>query len=667
MQSNIIPMESLTEAPIIDLDGENDNSVLLLAKSLGYFYIPRSSTYGHLPDCHALKLLAEKLFNLSMDEKFAFGSNYIRSINLNEPPSKKESISLTRTNQKTLFTSSVSMKTLFDICEQVSVHLIDILQLNKQLSSTTPNTILFNHYIQINEPLIIHQSEISSLQFHLYSTCHLQRLAADQHEWKSIEYPVELSKYILVTLPNFIYRYSTDSLSNYTIDYLMYNVCDSIEKRTYFLSLKQNKILRYITFFYLYIMQGVPAGFSSTALANYLTAEGEQSSTVGTFVSLSSLPWALQFVWGPLIDRFQSSPMGRRRPWVIGAQTCAFLASLGLLFVRDPPTKYIKTLVIAFFIHSIFASIQDASVDAQAITTIPLNERGRINGFMRGGFLVGISLGAAGLAWMLRNWSYLGAASVNSLFLLIFTVITFFIKENSNDQLLPCRCRKGYVNRQQYENRHNYSILRLFIELFKGLFAFQSLRLFIPILLVYTCQSAFIRAYNIHLIKVLGWSDTSVSILSGIWGTLIPLGVALIGGWLADFIGARYLLIIAMFINAIYMLTVNLIESYWYQRSVATTVLILSSMMDPILSTAAMPVLMALCRTHVEGSQFTTYMSLANLSDLAGAFVSGHLQQQIRANIIGLGCAVLIIIASVVVTFSVWHDKRRITLVSVSL
>ncbi|CAF0831347.1 unnamed protein product [Rotaria sordida] len=563
MQSNIIPMESLTEAPIIDLDGENDNSVLLLAKSLGYFYIPRSSTYGHLPDCHALKLLAEKLFNLSMDEKFAFGSNYIRSINLNEPPSKKESISLTRTNQKTLFTSSVSMKTLFDICEQVSVHLIDILQLNKQLSSTTPNTILFNHYIQINEPLIIHQSEISSLQFHLYSTCHLQRLAADQHEWKSIEYPVELSKYILLTLPNFIYRYSTNSLSNYTIDYLMYNVCDSIEKRTYFLSLKQNKILRYITFFYLYIMQGVPAGFSSTALANYLTAEGEQSSTVGTFVSLSSLPWALQFVWGPLIDRFQSSPMGRRRPWVIGAQTCAFLASLGLLFVRDPPTKYIKTLVIAFFIHSIFASIQDASVDAQAITTIPLNERGRINGFMRGGFLVGISLGAAGLAWMLRNWSYLGAASVNSLFLLIFTVITFFIKENSNDQLLPCRCRKGYVNRQQYENRHNYSILRLFIELFKGLFAFQSLRLFIPILLVYTCQSAFIRAYN--------------------------------------------------------------------------------------------------------SSQFTTYMSLANLSDLAGAFVSGHLQQQIRANIIGLGCAVLIIIASVVVTFSVWHDKRRITLVSVSL
>ncbi|CAF5030470.1 unnamed protein product, partial [Rotaria sp. Silwood1] len=365
-------------------------------------------------------------------------------------------------------------------------------------------------------------------------------------------------------------------------------------------------------------------------------------------------------------DRFQSSPMGRRRPWVIGAQTCAFLASLGLLFVRDPPKKYIKTLVIAFFIHSIFASIQDASVDAQAITTIPLNERGRINGFMRGGFLVGISLGAAGLAWMLRNWSYLGAASVNSLFLLIFTVITFFIKENSDDQLLSRRCRKGYGKRRPYENRHNYSILRLFIELFKGLFAFQSIRLFIPILLVYACQSAFIRAYNIHLIKVLGWSDTSVSILSGIWGTLIPLGVALIGGWLADFIGARCLLVIVMLIHASYMLTVNLIESYWYQRSVATTVLIFWSMMDPILSTAAMPVLMALCRTHVEGSQFTTYMSLVNLCDLAGAFVSGHLQQHLRANTIGLGCAALIIIAFVVVTLSVWHDRRRITLVSVA-
>jgi PAT family beta-lactamase induction signal transducer AmpG len=110
--------------------------------------------------------------------------------------------------------------------------------------------------------------------------------------------------------------------------------------------------------------------------------------------------------------------------------------------------------------------------------------------------------------------------------------------------------------------------------------------------------------FLVHLIKVLGWSDTSVSILSGAWGTLIIVGVALSGGWLADRVGARRLLIVVIFIHACYMLIANLTEPYWYKRSVATAVLILWNMMDPILSTAAMPLLMSLCREHVEGNYF---------------------------------------------------------------
>jgi hypothetical protein len=47
-------------------------------------------------------------------------------------------------------------------------------------------------------------------------------------------------------------------------------------RRPYFLSLSENRWLRYVVFFYLYVMQGVPAGFSGVALANYLTGETKQ-------------------------------------------------------------------------------------------------------------------------------------------------------------------------------------------------------------------------------------------------------------------------------------------------------------------------------------------------------------------------------------------------------
>ena len=67
----------------------------------------------------------------------------------------------------------------------------------------------------------------------------------------------------------------------------------------------------------------------------------------------------------------------------------AVLASLGMLTISNPVGD-VYLLGLTFLIHSTVASVQDASVDAMAISTIPEHERGRINAFMRGGFLAGM-------------------------------------------------------------------------------------------------------------------------------------------------------------------------------------------------------------------------------------------------------------------------------------
>lgn len=51
-------------------------------------------------------------------------------------------------------------------------------------------------------------------------------------------------------------------------------------------------------------------------------------------------------------------------------------------------------------------------------------------------------------------------------------------------------------------------------------------------------------------------------------------------------------------------------------------------------------------------------MSLVNLCDLLGAFLSGHLQSYFRANLIGIGCAICIIIALIIVILSIWYDRK---------
>lgn len=411
------------------------------------------------------------------------------------------------------------------------------------------------------------------------------------------------------------------------------------------LSLRDNRLLRYVTFFYLYVMQGIPAGFTLYALANYFSAEGLTSAAVGQFVAVVGLPWAFQFIWGPIIDKFQGSPMGRRRPWVLAAQSMAFVASLGILFVDDP-VRQVGLLSAAFFVHSVFASVQDASVDALAISVIPETERGRINAFMRGGFLSGISMGAALLSYMLRERGFFAAALTQSALLLLLTGVTFFIKEKPGDSLLPGRTMPGRPDIHTEPRAH--TLRWLFTELFRGLLTRRSLLLFIPVLLYYTAQSIFNRAYSYHLIQRLGWADTDVSVLQGTAGTLLILTIVLTGGVLADRFGAGRLLLWVMGFNVTCFLVFNGLNAFWDEPAVGRTGLVLWTMMDPIFSVACMPLLMGLCRSHVEGSQFTAYMALVNLCDIAGAYLSGQAQMHLSAPTLGFLCGGLVLLAMVV-------------------
>lgn len=405
------------------------------------------------------------------------------------------------------------------------------------------------------------------------------------------------------------------------------------------LSLQHSIKLRYVTFFYLYVMQGIPAGFALTAIANYLVAAGIEPYRVGQFVAAVGLPWALQFIWGPLIDRFQGSSMGRRKPWVLFAQLMSVAASLGILLISNPAAQ-LATLSVAFFIHSVCASVQDAGVDAMAISTIPTSERGRINAFMRGGMLFGTGVGAAALSLIIHRWGFFYAALTQTLLLLSMTAITFFIKEKRDDVLLPWSSR--LVERLTHAPQHNMSMRRIYVELCRGLFSSQSLRLFGAIVLVYLCASVFIRVLSVHMIQQLQWNDSSLSVFTGTFGMLVALLSVFIAGVLSDKIGTRKLLLLMMTIIGTYLVCFNLLSPFWPNFAIARSGLIIWYTFDPMYSVAAMPALMALCRGGVEGSQFTTYMALVNLSDIAGAYLSGYALLWFPAPMIGLGCGLVV-------------------------
>jgi PAT family beta-lactamase induction signal transducer AmpG len=404
--------------------------------------------------------------------------------------------------------------------------------------------------------------------------------------------------------------------------------------------LNESPALRYVTFFYLYIMQGIPAGFALTAISNYLLGKHVEPQRVGTFIAFVGLPWTLQFIWGPLIDRYQYSVIGHRKHWIVGSQWAAVIASLGLLAVSDPQYQ-LPLLSFVFCIHSIFASIQVASVDAMAISIAPVNERGKLNGCMRGGFLLGIAFGSAALSYVLHKYSFYSAALIQTLALSLFSIVFFFTKLDRRDVLLP---KPGLSHTPPVTGIVNPNMRIVFKKVFTGMTSHKSLAYFAVVASVYFCSSVFIRSYTYHLINVLKWPDKSVSLLQGSWGSIITFVAILLAGVTSDKIGAKRMQVKVMWGVCLFLILLNSMSRFWQYDAFSGTALILWNLADPLLSVTIFPILMGLCWKKVEGSQFTAYLALINLCDVTGSYVTGWCLNTISAPALGLTCGILLLI-----------------------
>ena len=160
----------------------------------------------------------------------------------------------------------------------------------------------------------------------------------------------------------------------------------------------------------LYFAEGAPIGFLWWTLPVLLRRRGMAVEDIGALTGLLVLPWALKFVWAPLVD------LGRRpgfsfRGWIVVAQilmiaTLAAVATIGL----EASPGVLTALLLG---HAIAAATQDVAIDALAIRSTPEAQRGAINGWMQVGMLTGRgifggavlvladALGDEGLLWLL--------------------------------------------------------------------------------------------------------------------------------------------------------------------------------------------------------------------------------------------------------------------------
>jgi len=85
-----------------------------------------------------------------------------------------------------------------------------------------------------------------------------------------------------------------------------------------------------------YLVQGIPMGFFALGLTGFLAARGVESGQVAALLAAAWAPLVLKLFAAPLMDRSQGAAMGRRRPWLRGAQVGMAITSAGLWMVSSP-------------------------------------------------------------------------------------------------------------------------------------------------------------------------------------------------------------------------------------------------------------------------------------------------------------------------------------------
>jgi len=181
----------------------------------------------------------------------------------------------------------------------------------------------------------------------------------------------------------------------------------------------------------LYIAQGLPYGFFTQALPVLMRDAGASLKAISA-TSLLFLPWALKFLWAPLVDH-----VGSRRGWIIPIQ---FIAAIGaaLLAMVDPGHGFLAVF-IAVFAFNVLAAVQDVATDGMAVRLLDVQARGFGNSIQVGAYRIGMVLGGGLLLWVYAKLGWVAMCLGMSALLALTCVPVLLHREARDDAPRPRR------------------------------------------------------------------------------------------------------------------------------------------------------------------------------------------------------------------------------------
>lgn len=138
---------------------------------------------------------------------------------------------------------------------------------------------------------------------------------------------------------------------------------------------------------------GLPLLLTLSVLQAWMKEEGVDLAVIG-LMALVGLPYTLKFLWAPVLDRYTIPIFGRRRGWLLIAQTALVLAIIALSVTN--PSQHPWMVALAAFWVTFFSASQDIVIDAYRREDLADEELGLGSSLYINGYRTGMLLASGG-------------------------------------------------------------------------------------------------------------------------------------------------------------------------------------------------------------------------------------------------------------------------------
>ena len=339
---------------------------------------------------------------------------------------------------------------------------------------------------------------------------------------------------------------------------------------------------RVIAMLFLGFSAGLPLFLVFGTLSAWLREAGIERSTIG-LVSWVTLFYGFKFAWAPLVDRMRlpllTNMLGHRRSWMLLAQIGVIIGLL-LMAQADPMTQ-LRVLVLSALLVAFSSATQDISIDAWRIEAAPVDWQAAMAATYQIGYRLGMIMAGAGALYMAEFYSwhtaYLTMATCMILGVMTTVVIAEPGRRGADDAWQQEQRVVDFVARSQHVSPRLRNVLAWFIgavicpftEFFSrnGALALAIL-LFIGVFRLSDITLG-VMANPFYIDR--GFSKSDIASVTKVFGLIITMLGALVGGVLVARIGLMRMLLIC----ALLVAGTNLIFAWFATQEARISYLIL--------------------------------------------------------------------------------------------